>query len=59
MKLMSFDEQDSLLYSYIKQKGQNIKLEDKVCPVCKCLIYSKSKERPVMCECQWKQMENK
>lgn len=29
------------------------KKEDKYCPICKCLTYSKSKQRRVMCECKF------
>jgi len=33
-------------------------MKDKFCIVCKCKIYSKTKQRPVLCECQYKQLEN-
>lgn len=41
------------------KKRRKIKMKDKFCPICKYKVYSESKERPVMCECEWDEMEMK
>ncbi len=33
-------------------------MENKICAKCGFLTFSKNKERKVMCECEWKQMED-